>query len=351
MQGQEEEAQVDWVKEISEGKRQISDAPSEIIDQIANGHFEEQSDLSNESNPIDPSIKNEQTEQVEVESELVQDEAWFKKANYDLSNELNTERQRKASHERKLKEDPLYRESYFKQIGVAVPSTSEMKEETKEYDLDNVDVYDEDFLKSQARETAELKRELSEMKKYRQSQEVSSRMTQEQAEHANKIRHIDELSSTVPELRTDRSFTELNKLVDSGINRPELLKAQGVSDSDIAKMNKIYEIAKSDTMTNTNNFKYALVDANYAPSRGISSESPAQLEQRAIQNKQNEIKNQVDTMSTPRGQQGFNANNKDGMSEAQAEAIINTLANKDPGQYSADERSNLEIAYQALGVS
>tara|TARA_R110002167_G_scaffold352273_2_gene565168 strand:+ start:6957 stop:8012 length:1056 start_codon:yes stop_codon:yes gene_type:complete len=351
MQGQEEETQIDWVKEIEEGKRQISDAPSDIIDQIANGHFEESSELSVESNPGEPNIENKQETPVESNQEEAQGEAWFKKANYDLSNELNTERQKKASHERKLKEDPLYRESYFKQIGVAVPSTSEQREETTPYDLDNVDVYDEDFLKSQARETAELKRELSEMKKYRQSQEVSSRITQEQSQYSDKVRMIEQVSSAVPELRTDRPFSELNQLVDSGINNPAKLKAQGVSDSDIEKLNKIYSISKSDTMTKYNDFEYAVAKANYAPSRGISSESPSQLEQQAIQNKQTEIKNQVDTMSTPRGQQGFNANNKDGMSEAQAEAVINTLANKDPGQYSADERSNLEIAYQALGVS
>jgi len=348
MIGQESDTQIDWVKEISEGTKSIEDAPMEVVDKFLNAEIEEET-------PQAVELETEQTEPViepVAKVEEVKDEAWFRKKNYELSNALNTQNQQKASHDRKMKEDPVYREQYFREIGYSAPSSSPDMAETPQAQGKVEDVYNEGSLEKLYAKTAELEGKLlkaeNEAKARDNSEALEREIRQEQEKTNSRVSTIGEKINSIPSLKTDRPFDELNNLVNLGNKSEESLKAHGVSDSDIQKLTKIYQVANGSDMKQYNDFEYALHKSGY--STQATPATSATLEQAALQLKQQQILGQTPTLSTPTGQGNFDKTEIHGMSEEQAGAFIHSIAKKDPSSFSPTERSNYELAMKALGV-
>lgn len=354
--GQENE-QRDWVQELKDGKVELDQVPSNILDQVVNGEI----NLDEEaSTPEQEEVEQVSESTPEAETEVQQEEAptpeneeaWYKSKNYQLANELNTERQRRESHERKLREDPLYREKYFKEMGIEVNSNQATEESTKEQNLDEVDVYDEDVLKSTLKELNELKAWKRQQEQEKASQAYDAKLSAEQQAQRERIQMISDKAAQVADLQTSRPFTELNTLVEAGAKTPEALKQHGVSDLDIQKLSKIYAVANGDVFKQSNDFDYALFKSQYTPSMGSPAVDPVQQKaQQMMQSKQQEISNQTETMSVPRGNQGFGSEANAIMSVEKAGQIIRSLENKDLNTLTPDQRSDMELAFQILGVN
>lgn len=353
--GQKEDR--NWIEDIKSGVVSLEEAPAEIIDQIANGEvsIEEEGSYQPEEDAEQQTESVEQETQTEVQEDIPQDdskqsedeEAWFKRKNYELSNELNTERQRRQAHEQRLKNDPLYREQYLKELGVDLGVSNQKSEEKPSQDLDDVDVYDEGVLKQTLKELNELKAWKLQKEKEDQSRQYEQRMTAEQRKVQEKVSMIENVVSN-SQLKTDMPFSKLNQLVESGARTPEQLKGYGVSDSDIQKLSKIYSAANSEEFKRTNDFEYALTKSlgSYQ-----FSDPVRETQEKMLRQKQEEIKSQTETMSAPRGAQGFGEQSRDGMSVDLALQIVQKLENRDLSSLRKDERSDLENAWQVLGIS
>lgn len=347
--GQEENR--NWIEDIKEGRVQLEDAPSEIIDQIANGEVSIESESSDhlgeqEVSEVDSQEQSEVQENItpEESQESNDDEAWYKRKNYELSNELNTERQRRQAHEQRLKNDALYREQYLKELGVDLTPSNRNSEES-EQSLDDIDVYDESVLKQTLKELNELKAWKLQKEKEDQSRQYEQKQSARQQESRQKISMIESAVSN-SSLRTSVPFSQLNDLVEAGAKTPEQLKSYGVSDEDIQKLSKIYQAANSQDFLRTNDFQYAL-----HKTLGSFEDPVKQVQDKMLQQKKEQIKSQTETMSTPRGAQGFGEQSRDGMSVDLALQIVQKLENRDLSSLRKDERSDLENAWQVLGIS
>ncbi len=346
--GKMDQREIDeWIKGINDGTKSLDEAPMEIVDLFLNSEVateEETAHQETEEAKTEPEAKEVEQNQTEAEQDTQEsapedDEKWYKQRNYELANELNTVKQRMASHERKLKEDPLYRETFFKDQGLSQASTPVKEEAVKNFD--NVDVYDEDFQKKQARELSELKATVSRYEKERESRQLEERMTSEQNQRVSKVQAIEEKIQNT-KLKTEQPFSELNKLIDAGITDPARLKSHGVSQGDIDKLGQIYQIANAH-----DDFGYGLYSAGIPT---IQQSTPEQVARQMLADKKNQIEKQTETITTPRGEQGFAEHNRGNMTEDQASGIIRQLGQKEPSMWSADERQNYEMALQALGV-
>jgi len=234
----------------------------------------------------------EQKAEVVEKPEEPQDElSILKKRHYEKSNELNTFVQVQRNHEKRLKEDPIYRKEWLTQIGI------QEKELQKAEDSDAVDVYDENYL----RQIESLKREVSEL---RQSRVSEMEQAKQQQQFDGIFREIEGLQAEVPALKTSMNVRELNELFKqahmNGNATAEAMAQMGVSREDFDKLSVILSVhGKRESYPS---LRAAFRDSEHFDNLQRSTVSAVtQASQQALANKMQEVGNRPHVVDSTSG--------------------------------------------------
>lgn len=337
------------INKLNAGEIKISDLSESQRDQImqSQGVVEAPSQAT-QTDLVEPKV-----EQPQVESQIEEQpkkpdlgEKYRQKAD-----ELNTYRQKYSSlerkqleHERKLKEDPYYRESYLKQLGLST--------EAPKPSIDpDFDVYDESNLKALAENQKRLEEELNYFKAAKQ-QEIEAERRKYELDRT--FRNIEELQNEFPQLKTSKSFKELNDEYVNFSNRIGLenvdkvltdanyrqqLTNQGVTvPQDLDKVVKILEINQTKQQMNYPTLRSAYLDTN--DFRSSLQQQQQSTQQTVYQNgmemvvdKVNEMNSQVPTAPST-GSESMVDNN-----QMTQEYMMNWMrTNNDPSKYTDADR-------------
>lgn len=268
------------------------------------------------------------------------------------ADELNTYKQkltsaerRQEEHERKLREDPIYREAYFKELGIK----NESQRPTIETEID--DVYDEQALLSMREEQKRLREELDQFKQSKQAEIESERR---KMELDRTFRNIEELQNEFPDLKTTKSFKEMNDeyvafsgqiglsnvdRVMSDPNYRQELQSQGIAiPQELDKTIKILKVNKTKQESGYPTLRSAYLDTN--DFRASLQQQQQSSQQTVYQNGMDMVVNKVNELnsSQPVAPSAGNDNMIDN-NEMNQEFMSNWIRNNpDPQSYNAAQQ-------------
>lgn len=214
------------------------------------------------------------------------------------SNESNAANQKLLSIEYRLKNDPAFREKF---LGA---ETQNAKTETKEENLEDIDVYDEQVLRDlykKAKRVEELEAKLSKHEQFIQEAVGEKKQTLQHSREENLYSQFEDLQNSVESLKTEMPFRQIDQIYASFYNHStgtldkNSVLASGVSEDDFNK----YQVLASFNNPSYPSVRAAFRDSDYfETNQKQPTNNAVEASKKALDSKVDKLQNQSQTLTS-----------------------------------------------------